>query len=373
MDLQDPLAPLEVRSVHDDLAVEASGPQQGGIEDVGPVGRGHQDHRGALIEPVHLDEELVERLLAFVVPAAEAGAAVATDGVDLVDEHDRGRALLRLLEQVPDPGGPDADEHLDEIRTRDRVEGDAGLPRHGPREQRLARARRPEQQDAPRDLGAHRLELGRVGQVLLDLLQLLDRLVDARDVGERGLRLVLRDELRARLTELHHAPAAALGLVHDEDERADDQDHGDQLEQEPDQRRSLLRVGRDVHTVLLEIRGERFLGSLDVGDAVRGPVGELTFDHAVPQQEVRRGDVAGGDLALELAERELLGGRAAVGEQQEEPDGREDDQDVDRRTTDEPPVRRPGVGSQGVLLSKPADRETLRGPRVSRRPSPARW
>ena len=41
------------------------------------------------VEAVHLDEQLVERLLALVVAAAEAGAAVAADGVDLVDEDDR--------------------------------------------------------------------------------------------------------------------------------------------------------------------------------------------------------------------------------------------------------------------------------------------
>ena len=40
------------------------------------------------IEPVHLHQQLVQRLLALVVPAAETGAAVATHRVDLVDEDD---------------------------------------------------------------------------------------------------------------------------------------------------------------------------------------------------------------------------------------------------------------------------------------------
>ena len=62
--------------------------------------RREQDHALLLVEAVHLDEQLVERLLALVVTTAEARAAVATDGVDLVDEHDRGRRGLRLLEQV---------------------------------------------------------------------------------------------------------------------------------------------------------------------------------------------------------------------------------------------------------------------------------
>src|SRR5947207_526242 len=79
---------------------------------------------------------------------AEPGATVAADGVDLVDEDDGRRAALGLLEQVADPGGADADEHLDEVRTRDGEEGHARLTGDRPGEQRLTGAGRAEQQDA---------------------------------------------------------------------------------------------------------------------------------------------------------------------------------------------------------------------------------
>src|SRR5215211_4376953 len=46
--------------------------EQGGIEDVGPVRGRDQDDVVLQLEPVHLDEELVQRLLALVVAAAEA-------------------------------------------------------------------------------------------------------------------------------------------------------------------------------------------------------------------------------------------------------------------------------------------------------------
>ena len=85
---------------HEDLAVEAAGPEQRGVEHVGTVGgRHHHDALGGL-EAVHLGEHLVQRLLALVVAAAEAGTALAADRVDLVDEDDRGRLLARGLEQV---------------------------------------------------------------------------------------------------------------------------------------------------------------------------------------------------------------------------------------------------------------------------------
>ena len=85
---QDPLAPLEIGTVDDDLTVEATRPQQRGVEHVGPVRRRDEDHAGAHVESVELDEHLVERLLAFVVAATDARAALTADGVDLVDEDD---------------------------------------------------------------------------------------------------------------------------------------------------------------------------------------------------------------------------------------------------------------------------------------------
>src|SRR3954453_5176182 len=192
-----------VGAVDDDLAVEAAGTQQGGIEDVRAVGRGDQDDVVLHLEAVHLDEQLVERLLALVVTAAQAGAAMAADRVDLVHEDDAGRALLGLVEQVAHARGADADEHLDEVRAGDREERHAGLAGDRAGEQRLAGARGPVEQDALRDPRPERLELLRVLQELLDLVQLLDRLVDARDVAERDLRRVDRQPLRARLAERH--------------------------------------------------------------------------------------------------------------------------------------------------------------------------
>ena len=160
--LQDRLAALQVRAVDHDLPVEPARAQQRRVEDVGPVGRGDQDDAALDVEAVHLDQQLVEGLLALVVAAAQAGAAVAADGVDLVDEDDRRRVRLGLLEQVADAAGADADEHLDEVGTGDRVERHAGLAGDRPGEQRLAGAGRAVQQHALGDLGADGLELGRV-------------------------------------------------------------------------------------------------------------------------------------------------------------------------------------------------------------------
>ncbi len=219
--LEDVAAALAIRAVDDDLPVEAARAQQRRIEDVRPVRGGDEDDVVLQLEAVHLDEQLVQRLLALVVAAAEAGAAMPSDGVDLVDEDDAGARLLRLLEQVADARGADADEHLDEVGAGDREERDAGLTGGRAREQRLAGAGRPVQQHALGDARAERLELLRVLEELLDLVQLLDGLVGAGDVLVGDLGRVGRHALGLALAEAHHLRAAALHLVHDEDPEAD--------------------------------------------------------------------------------------------------------------------------------------------------------
>ena len=69
-------------------------------------------------------------------------------------------------------------------------------------------------------LAPDRLELGRLGEELLDLVELLDRLVGAGDVGEGDLGGVLADQLGLALAEAHDPVAAALHLVHQEAEQA---------------------------------------------------------------------------------------------------------------------------------------------------------
>ena len=164
VDVED-LAPAGgVGRLEGDAAVEAPGAQQRRVEHLGAVGRAEHDHADRGVEAVHLGEDLVERLLALVVAAADAaaGPAGAADRVELVDEDDRRRGLLGLREQVAHARGADADEHLDELRGGDREERHLRLAGQRARQQRLARARRAGQQHAARDPAAEAAVLVRV-------------------------------------------------------------------------------------------------------------------------------------------------------------------------------------------------------------------
>src|SRR5580704_272421 len=117
MDLEDLQPARAVRPVDQHLAIKTPGPQQGWIEHLRAIGGADQDYAARRIEAVELGEQLIERLLLLVIAAVSAGRAASPQRIELVDEDDAGRRLSRLLEQVADPRGADADEHLDELGT----------------------------------------------------------------------------------------------------------------------------------------------------------------------------------------------------------------------------------------------------------------
>jgi hypothetical protein len=226
VDLEDLLAPVHVGRRDEDLAVEAPRAQQRRVELLEQVRGGHDDDAVGAVEAVHLDQQLVERLLTL---AGDVRAALAPDGVELVDEDDRGGMLAGLAEQAADAGGAKAGEHLDERGRRLREELRAGLLGDGLGEQRLAGAGRPVQEDALGDLRAEPLEPLLVAQELHDLLKLVLGLVDAGDVVPADLQVGLRLDLD-RLGLRHHLQ----GAPEDEDDRRheEDREHGRPLGEE---------------------------------------------------------------------------------------------------------------------------------------------
>ncbi len=234
------------------MPVESTRPEQRGVEDLGAVRGRHEDDPRVGVEAVHLGEELVQGLLAFVVaPARHGKPARLPQGVELVDEDDAGGLLLGLLEEVPHPRRAEADEHLDELRAAQAEEGDGAFARHGLGEQRFPSPRRTHEQDALRDPSAETRELLRVLEKLDDLLQLLLRLVDAGHVLEGDLDLVLHVDLGLALAQRHETsllPAHALHeKIPDAEEDHDRENPGEQIAQE-----RALHLALEGHLVLVE-------------------------------------------------------------------------------------------------------------------------
>ena len=102
-------------------------------------------------------------------------------------------------------------------------------------EQGLAGAGRSIEQNALGYAGPECLELLRVLEEFLDLLQLLNRLVDPGNVAEGDLGRVHRHPFGFRFAEVHHPRAAALHLVHQEDPEAEEEDEGKDVGEQREQ------------------------------------------------------------------------------------------------------------------------------------------
>ena len=128
-----------------DLAVKAAEAAQRGVDRVGPVGRGDDDHVAAALEAVHQRQQLADDA---ALDLALRLVALGRDAVDLVDEDDRRRVLLRLLEDLAQVGLGLARQLGHDLGPVDDDEERARLVGDGARDERLAATRRAVQQDA---------------------------------------------------------------------------------------------------------------------------------------------------------------------------------------------------------------------------------
>src|SRR4029450_2530657 len=100
-----------------------------------PIRGGDKDHTIIGFKPIHLHQQLVERLFPLVMPAPKPGAAMAPDSVDFVDENDAGSMFFPLIEEIAHSRGADAYEHLYEVRAADAEKGHVGFAGNRPGEQ----------------------------------------------------------------------------------------------------------------------------------------------------------------------------------------------------------------------------------------------
>ena len=214
--LQDLFAALDVRQTHIDLTVKAAGTQQRLIQNVGTVGGGHDDDTIVGFKAVHLHQQLVQGLFAFIVTAAQTCAALTTHGIDLIDKDDAGHGLFGLIEQVTHTGCAHADVHLHKVRAGDGVEGHTGLACTGTRQQGLTGTRRAHQQHTVGDAGTQRIELIRALEELHNFLELLLFLVLTGHIGKGSSLFVLVLVLHPSLAYVHDTAATGAAAHHGE-------------------------------------------------------------------------------------------------------------------------------------------------------------
>ena len=225
VDFQDIFATSDVRTIDQHVAVETTGPQQGGVERFRAVGGGHHDHAAVGTETVHFDEQRVERLLAFVVSANLAAAAGLAERVELVDEDNAGSTLLSLLKHVAHARGTDADKHFDEVRAAKTEKRHARFAGDRFGQQGLAGTRRTNQQHALGNPTAEPLVAIRGFEKVDDFAQFVDRFVDAGDIVEGPFDVFLGVEFGATATKRHRRTGSAHTSEHHDHQQ---QQHAEQ-------------------------------------------------------------------------------------------------------------------------------------------------
>ena len=323
---QNLLSALDIRIAHHDLAVESARTQQRRVEDVTAVGGGDNDDVILSGKAVHFHQQLVQRLLPFVVSAADACATVTAYSVDLVNEDDRRCIFLCLVEQITDTGCTHAHEHFYKVRTGDREERAACLAGNGSGKQCFTSTRRPHQQDTLRDACAQFSVLPGILQEVHDLFQLVLFLIRTGNIGESrlsGVRLVLDVRLAER-----GILAAAVCLPHHEHKQ---EDHQHQQYQRRDQRQQpggvtdlvivhLQRLIRMLFIVVLAI-GLRILAEHgNIGDII----GELVavfqgqFQFAGTQIQRVSGDLIVVEVLHDIGILRLLAAAFHAGQQKDQ-------------------------------------------------------
>ena len=195
MDLEDVETRLVIGQGNFDLAIQATRPHQGRVQDVWSIG-GHDDLDAPKdIKAVHLIEQLHQRALDLAIRRRALREASSADGVDLVHKDDARLVLLGILEHFADDARRLADVLVHDGGRDDLDKIDVQRGRHGTRQQRLARARRAVQQHALGRTDADALEqLGLQQRQLDDLAKLAHLAAQSADAVEAHV---------ARLFERH--------------------------------------------------------------------------------------------------------------------------------------------------------------------------
>ena len=247
---QDFLAAFDVGITDGDLTVKTSRAQQGGVQYVFAVGRRDNDHAFVGFKTVHLNQQLVQRLLTLIVATTVTGTTGPAHSVDFVDEHDAGRIFLGLFEHVAHTGCTHANEHLDKVGTRDGKERHTRLTRNGTGQKRFTGSGRALKQSTFGDLTTQAAEFLRVAQKFDDLFELFFRLINARNVVKRDATMLFGQHLGFGFAETHRTTfAATLHAVHEVNPHTDQQRDWQQGHQQRLETGLLLRCRFDRHII----------------------------------------------------------------------------------------------------------------------------
>ena len=221
MDTEDCQTSAKVRRSYNHAAVKTARTQERRIKDIRTVRSGDRDDAFIGTETIHFDEQLVQRLFAFIMSATQSASALTADGIDSSMNTIHGAFFLAWAKRSRTRDAPTPTN----ISTKSEPEMEKNGTRASPA---TALARRV----LPVPGGPTR----RTPFGILARYRITSRIFRNDDFGKFFLRFVLTCDiikvdmdlafachLRSGLAKAHDASAAALCLVHDP-EPYDDKD-----------------------------------------------------------------------------------------------------------------------------------------------------
>src|SRR6266568_1388538 len=180
---EDRLAPSTVRERDGDVTVEATRRQQRPIQHVNTVGCGQHNDSAATNESIQLDQQLVERLIAFP-GVSDAYRTLAAYRINFIKKDDTGSVLARLPKEVAHTTRSHAHKQLNELGRAHGEERHARLTSHGFGQQRLSRSRWADKQDPTWDVRPQTIKAFWAAQELHELFQISTDFIDTRHIGK---------------------------------------------------------------------------------------------------------------------------------------------------------------------------------------------
>src|SRR5438067_9639401 len=230
---------------------------------------------------------------------------MATDRINFVHEDDAWRVLLALLKQVAHAAGTHADEHLDEVRTRDGEERHVSFAGYRTGQQGLAGSGRADQQNALGNASTELLEFLRFAQEFNNFAQLFFGFIHAGHVFERDFLLLHGEQAGAALAEAERLVSAGLHLADHEEPQRGEQNERSEIQQPGGPTAALRVFYGDIDAVVCQYLVH--VGIVRRNNSVEGAaasVAELARNVGAGDRHILH--VVAVNLAKELSEVDLL-------------------------------------------------------------------
>mmetsp|Transcript_26590 Transcript_26590/g.48252 ORF Transcript_26590/g.48252 Transcript_26590/m.48252 type:complete len:366 (-) Transcript_26590:152-1249(-) len=121
---------LKVGQVYSNFTVKTSGTKKGCIKNIHAIGGCNSDDSRVSIETVHLHQNLIDGLFSLIITSSKTCTTLPSDGINLINENNAGRILLRLRKDITNTRGTHTHKHLHKFRTRNRDKWHTGLSGH---------------------------------------------------------------------------------------------------------------------------------------------------------------------------------------------------------------------------------------------------